>query len=500
MGVIKQQSIKGTAYSYFGVILGFINVILLFPRILDPEQIGLVNLIIAISTIFAQFGSLGFNNVTTRLFSYFRDKENKHHGFLFIAIMVALVGSLLVCIVFYFLEDTIIQQNASKSNLLSGYINYHYPLIFFTIYYTIFDNYCKVLFNSTLGTFYKEVVFRLFTLGNLLFLYFHIYNFDVFMLIYIATLCYPTFALTVYLIRQGEFSLKPKLSFIDNTLTKQIVGVAFFGILSGVGGIAISNVDKYIVSSFLNLSFAGIYSISFFFGTLILMPARAVIKISSAVLAEAWKKKNIITISEVYQKSCLTQYIIAVLLFIGIWGNIDNIFKILPSEYAGGRYVILFVSLANVIEMLSGTSGMIIQTSRYYPFLTYARAGSIVVLIVSNILLIPIWGITGAAIAVLLTRLSITVTKFLYILFRFKLQPYTKQIVHITILGFLAYIPAYLLPELDSLIVDLAIRSALMSIVYLLGLLILKPSDELQGVITSIWKLILGLFKKSDRD
>ena len=479
MGVIKRQTIQGTIYSYIGVLLGFVNVVLLFPKILNTEQIGLVNLLVAISTIFAQFGSLGFNSVTTRLFSYFRDKSKNHNGFLFMVIMVSLAGTFLMFAIFYLLEPLTIKQNSSESDLFANYVNYNYLLIFSILFYLVFDNYLKVLFNSVIGTFYKEVVFRVLTFLNLVFINFGFYDFNSFVLIYVLSLCFPTFALLLATIIKGEFNLKPQRGFIDKQLKKQIFWVAFFGILSGVGGIAISNVDKYLVSSYLNLSLTGVYSISFFFGTLILIPSRSLTKISSPVLADAWKNNDLPTISFVYKKSCITQYIVGLLIFILLWANIENVFRLLPEEYASGRYVILFVALANLFEMVTGTSGMIIQTSRFYPYLTYFRGGSILILVVSNIILVPILGITGAALSVLITRATISSVKFWFIHSKYKMQPYDLNLISATGIGLTALLIAYFIPQLDSLYLDILLRSAIVGIIFLAGLIVFKPSDEI---------------------
>lgn len=70
MGIIARQTIKGSIYSYLGAIIGFINVALIMPQIFSTDQIGLTNLLIALSTILGQFGSLGMINVTIRQFPF----------------------------------------------------------------------------------------------------------------------------------------------------------------------------------------------------------------------------------------------------------------------------------------------------------------------------------------------------------------------------------------------------------------------------------------------
>ena len=90
MGIVSRQTIKGSIYSYLGAFIGFVNVALLMPRLFATDQIGLVNILVALSTIFGQLGTLGMVNVTIRQFPYFRDEKNNHNGFLFFAL--AFVG------------------------------------------------------------------------------------------------------------------------------------------------------------------------------------------------------------------------------------------------------------------------------------------------------------------------------------------------------------------------------------------------------------------------
>ena len=101
MGIIEKQATQNALYSYLGAILGFISVLWL-SHSLSTDENGLIRILISISTLLAQFSSLGFSAVTTRLFPYFRNKDKGHHGFLFYAIIVSLVGFLLCWIVFIF--------------------------------------------------------------------------------------------------------------------------------------------------------------------------------------------------------------------------------------------------------------------------------------------------------------------------------------------------------------------------------------------------------------
>ncbi|PLW99339.1 MAG: hypothetical protein C0593_03430, partial [Marinilabiliales bacterium] len=133
MGTIRKQSIIGTIVIYFGVIIGFINTGILLPKLFSTSEIGLINVLVAYATIFAQFASLGFNNATTRLFPYFREKESKHNGFLGLGFGVITVGYIVCLIVFFGLHHIFIENGAEKSPLFRENINLIVPLYAFIL-------------------------------------------------------------------------------------------------------------------------------------------------------------------------------------------------------------------------------------------------------------------------------------------------------------------------------------------------------------------------------
>ena len=110
MGIIIKQTIKGSIWSYAGVAIGFVTTAYLYPNYLTPDVVGLFGILMAYSVLFAQFSSLGFHGVTARLFPYFRDKEKGHNGYLFIALVVIMVGFLLFFIAFIFSRPIIERQ------------------------------------------------------------------------------------------------------------------------------------------------------------------------------------------------------------------------------------------------------------------------------------------------------------------------------------------------------------------------------------------------------
>ena len=491
MGIIQKQTIKGTIYSYLGVALGFINIGLLTPKIFSTDQIGLTNILVAISAIFAQFASLGINNVTTRLFPYFRNKKKHNNGYLFIVLMVVIIGFVLSLLVFYFLKPTIIHNNIDKSSLIVKYINYLIPLVFFTLIFNVLDVYNKALYDAVLGTFLKEFVFRVLNFIIILLFFFNIINFDGFVLLYVISLSIPAVLLVIFLIARNQFSLLPKLSYIKKNMAKIMVSVGLFGIISGLSGITIINIDKIMVNHLIDLKATGIYSITFFFGSLIVIPSRALKKISSTLIADAWKNNDTKIINVIYYKSSINQFIIGSLIFIGIWANIDNIFRIiLPPEFISGKYVIFFIGLANLFEMISGVSGSIIQTSKKYKYLTYFMIILVFLVVITNYIFIPIYGLKGAAIASAISAFVFVSMRYIFVLRNFKMQPLKINHIFVIIISVVSYFAADIIPLFNNVIFDIIIRSGIIVLIYGILIILFKVSDHIN------LKLIRDFIKK----
>lgn len=492
MGHIKQQTIKGSVFSYLGVLLGFAISGLLLPELFSTAENGLIKLLIAYSSMFAQFATLGFTYATGRLFSYFRDEKTNHHGFLGLTMLVMLVGFFISIISFYFLTDFMLTDSKGSSALLSEYLIFLVPLIFFTLLYLMLDSYFKMLFQTVIGTFVKEFLLRILILASIALFYFGIFDFREFILAYVIANSLPGLILLVYVLFSEKVKWKPDFTFIGKDLKRALTSMSFYGIMIGFSGIMILNIDSIMISRMVGIEATGIYAITYFFGTLIIIPSRSLRKIAGTILAEAWLKNDMETIASVYRKSSINQLIIGVLIFIGLWGNIHNVFEILPEEYRAGIWVIFFVALTNLIEMTSGVSEIMIQTSKNYRYGAFLYAIFLVFIVVFNYIFIKSMGLVGAAVANALSFTIYNLMRYIYIYKNYQMQPFSKKHVYAVLTGIFVYSGSLLLPVMDHYILDIAVRSSLMVLVF--GLIVYKLglSEDINQSAGQLFKRIKG--------
>ena len=466
MGIIQQQTIKDTFYSYLGVAIGFITIYYFQTHALSKEQVGLITILTPFSIFFSQFAILGFNG-TARYFPYFRDERQNHHGYLALACLVSLLGFMLFTAFAFIFKAEIIGQKNDPSGLFAQYFWYLIPLTFFTLFFNVFDLYARMLYDTITGRVLREFTKRLLILLAILLIFFRLVSFPIFMILWLLANIIPTFLMLAKLSAANNFSLKTDFAFINRKMARDLLTICFFAILTGSAPIIIESLDKYMVNEKFGLAETGIYGIAAYFGTVITLHSRALYSIAYTVVSESWKSGDLQNIRNIYRKSCINQLIAAMFIFLVVWVNVDNIFKVLPAGYAAGRYVIFFIGLGYVIDSATGINGVILTSSKHYKYDSFFNLGLIAITITLNLLLIPIYGITGAAIAAAVTLLIFNLFRYLFILIVYRMQPFTIKSLYAILIAAAGYfICQKLIPAQQNFILDSLIRAVFITVFY----------------------------------
>jgi len=483
LGIIEKQGIRGTMLTYVGVGIGFITQGVLMPRFLSLEQNGVLDLLTAWSLIFATLATLGINNVTNRLFPYFRDQKTKHNGYLRILMIVTGIGFILSIGLYIILRSWIISMSEADSGLFPMYADLIIPLTAFTALFLVLDIFNAVLFNAVRGILYKDVLQRVFILLALGFFYVKVLDYSAFVLAFIVALSLPGLLIVFSLLKEKEFVLRREPGFLKKDLARDMFSVASFGILVSFSNIIIQNIDKIMIGALMTVADTGIYGKVFFYGTLVAIPIRALSKISAVVVAQAWKENDLKLVADIYKKSTMDQLIIGLLVFIGLWANLHNIIHILTPAFAPGKNVIVFIGLSNLALMSAGVSGAILSTSNHYKILSLLVLLFGISVVVTNLIFIPWLGLTGAAVASAISATLYSFFRVWYLKKKFGMQPYTFRHLLILVAGGLAFLAGKLIPELGHgegisfwlwVSLDILLRSGTIVIVFSLMIHFLK--------------------------
>ncbi|MBU0697710.1 MAG: oligosaccharide flippase family protein, partial [Bacteroidetes bacterium] len=158
MNLLKKQGFFNSITLYIGTALGFFNLIILFQRVLTPEQIGFFGLITAVSLLLTQLAAIGFSSAITRYFPFFRTEDKKHGGFPMYVFKVTLVGFIIVSII-YILGKELIQQLKAEDKGSSLFYKYYYliiPISLFTLWYNLAETFARTTFHNIFPSFLRE--------------------------------------------------------------------------------------------------------------------------------------------------------------------------------------------------------------------------------------------------------------------------------------------------------------------------------------------------------
>jgi len=113
-----------------------------------------------------------------------------------------------------------------------------------------------------------------------------------------------------------------------------------------------------------------------------------------------------------------------------------------------------------------------------------------ILIIFTNYLLIPQYGIIGAGIASLISITIHNSLKLIFVLVKFKMQPFTRKTILMIVIGIVVFFIQKLIPSLIWTI-DLPVRSVLITLVFTFVVYLFKISEDFNRQVDKLLNLIL---------
>jgi O-antigen/teichoic acid export membrane protein len=490
MGIVIRQSIKGTVITYSGAFIGFLTTMFVVTKFLSPEDIGLTKVILEAGIMFSVLAQLGTSASAMRFFPYFKDEKHKHHGFFFYLLLLPFIGCLIFIPSYIFLKDPISLFFETKSSLFISYYYWVIPLIFFLAYLSVFETYSNINMRIVTPKFNREIIIRLLLLSVYLLYGHHIITRNGLVVGYVITYGIAMLFMLCYVFKSSITSFRHDVSYISKPLRKDIVRYTLFLIVGALGGTVLGKLDLFMVSSQMGLGHAGIFTIAFYIAAVVEIPSRSISAISIPIAARAMKEGDFGTVNALYKKVSLHQLLIGGMVFILVWSNIDNIFAIIPNGaiYMEGKWVVFFIGLARLIEITLGFGSIMISFSKYYYWSLYFVFFIAGLGVLTNYLFIPIWGISGAALATTISCLLSYGVQQWIVMKKVKGNPYTAGTLKLIIIFLLLVGINYFLIKFDNPWTDGICRTIVLIVVGTVLIYGWKVSDEFNNTVRKLLK------------
>ena len=406
MGIVQKDAIRTSIISFVGLILGYLNKGFLFVLLFSRAQVGLVNLVMNVALLFAQFANLGTIYSTWRFFPFFRNKERKHFGFLLANLLLVCLGIIVFTVLILFSKDAIVSNYQKNSHLFVDYYYMVIPLGISIVLFQLFENHLRGMQENVLPVFLQDVVLRVLTSLLLLATFLNWINFPQFFLAYVILHFLAPIYLFLYLVRKGELFFSMKTIQISKRFQKIILSYSSFSYVNSLATLIVISIDSLMIAKYNGLSDTGVYTTTLLLISAVLFPYRSVIRVSTPLVSKQWKERNLIGMQDLYQKSSSIGLLLGLFGFLIVWLPIHEIFSFIPG-YEEGIWVFFFLMIGRVIDMYFGLNGVILSTSKKYKSDFVFTLLLIVCVYGFNLYLIPKYGIVGAAIS----------TGFVYVLY-----------------------------------------------------------------------------------
>jgi len=242
------------------------------------------------------------------------------------------------------------------------------------------------------------------------------------------------------------------------------------------------------IGALLDLEQVAFYTVAFFIGNVIKVPGKSIGAIAIPLISKAWKKQNMKEMQTLYSKSSINQLIIGGVFFLCVWLSIDEVFSLLPEKFSHGKWVVLFIGLSQLFNISTGVNGAIIINSKYYKFDLYTNIILVLLTLITNYLLIPIYGINGAAMATAISVLLFNFIKLIIIKVKMNMHPFSIQTLYTVVLLIALYIFIINLPTFDNAIFSIFWRSSLGITLFIPLLFWFNLSEDISEIMRGVRK------------
>lgn len=480
MGIVKRQSLPSTIATYIGTVLGAVNLILLLPNFLSPDQVGLTRLLIAVASITSQLSLFGVSYGVLRFFPYYNNKVEHHHGLPSILLRIAIAGSVLSAFIYFLLKPVVLPYFLQKSPLFGSYYFEVIPMAFAMALFEYFFYYARSLYRTVIPIFIQQVVLRVLQTIAILIYVMKWISFPGFIWLFISTYIIQLAVIIIYLLWLGQIFLLAKFNSANRPSIRQIIRYSLFIFAAAVAAIYTVNIDQVLLSSLIGLSAIAVYSISSFIGTFIQIPGKTMNQIAIPIISDAWKRNDLKKIQELYSQTALTQLLIGGILLLLIWINVDWLLKLLPAAYQSAKWIILVVGIGRLIDLATGINGEIVLYSKHVKVNLLTNVMLIVIATSANYFLIKQFGVIGSAYAYILSYVSYNGIRMIFLYREYKLWPLSFFTLRAILLLGLSVMLYLILPSTQYVLFNGIYKSIVVSSFFAAGLWFGNVSPEIK--------------------
>lgn len=478
------QTAKGGSFlaagSMFEFCMRFVIAFLL-ARVLGAAQYGMYNLAISAAVIVASLSALGMDDGMIRYVAVMVSKRDERGvwGTLQIGFGIGVVMSILTGVGLFLLAEPIgerIFHEPELVPLLKLFSLIIPPLALSNILVGAARGFKRMDY-SALAENVVQFVFRLILIGILAF-----FGLNVFAAAIVFGLSELAATITLIYLLHKEFSFKRPIKQARRDF-REIFNFALPFWMSGLLSKFRKNIQAVLLGTFDTVTGVGVFAIVSSINMVGRISYQSIIASVKPFLAELYAQEKLDQMGRLYQTTTRWTLMTNLPIFLLMVLYPTPLLSIFGKSFVAGSSALAILAFAELANAGTGICGSIIDMTGYTKLKLVNSVIWVLLLSLTNVWLIPGWGIVGAAAATLISTTTINLLRVSEVWFLLRLQPYNRSFLKPLAAGLGAFVGAQILGQWFPATVTLvhtALHILFVLIVYagLTLLLGLDPEDK----------------------
>lgn len=498
MGIVIRQSIKTSLVVVTGAILGVI-VVWLSAKYPSIPQYGYLKNITNYALVMSQILLFGLNSTLAVYIHKYTNDLPKSKLLITLCLVLPAIMIVIFSACYYLLKNWVLHHfQPNDVPFMDKYYIWLPLFITLFLYMTILEQFLGSQMKVAISAFMREIVIRVVNILLLILFAFNLISFSVLVVGIVLSYLLPVSILLFISLKSKVFGITTNFKYFTKAEYTELVSFTWYHFLYNISIMLIGYMDSLSLPFYdhKGLSSVAIYTVAVFLISILQMPLKALITSSFTVLAKAFADEDLTKARDLFNRTSINVLIPTILISLILVCNLQNAVVTIGKGYSDMKPVFLILLSGALFNIATGMNDQVISIAKYYKFNFYLSTILMLVLFSLIRYLVPRYGIYGAAWSTTITYILFNTIKYIFIKKNLNMTPFSNG----TVLTIIAALPAlaagYFLPNIFNFIhniyvqafLDASIRSIIITAIYVVMLLWLKPSADLDDYIAAIRK------------
>ena len=498
MGIVFRQSAKNWIVVCMGAFFGAL-IIWLSTKYIPQRQYGFIGTLTNYAVAGSQILLFGLNNTLAVYIHRYASDDRKRKLLLALCLIFPAIIMTIVSIAYYSLRSWILNHfQLDDRPYMEHYFMWVPVFTLLFIYLVILELYLGSQMKVAISAFMREVVLRIVNIVLILLFAFGYINFSALVAGTILIYLLPVLIFFLLAVKTKGFGFSFQLNSFTWSEYKDLIHFSWYHFLLNVSVLLMAYMDALSLPFYDKNGFnsVAIYRPAVFLISFLMLPSKALMPASFTVLAKAFSENDKEKARDIFVRVSINMLIPTIGIAILLCCNLQNAVSVIKNGYSEIIPVFLILFIGRIVDCATGMNDQVLSITNHYKFNFYLSVILIVILFIMIRVFVPVYSIYGAAWSTTIAIILFNIAKYLFVWKKVGMQPFSKNTVLVIIAGLPAFAAGYFFPYFFNperhvyvhTFIDVIMRSTVIIIIYLLMLLWLKPSKDLEEYIASIKK------------